>query len=150
MKAAMDATLRMPPCCRVISGRKASVRALRARILRSMTQSCSFALRSLTRPIRPKPALLTRYLVARPAALSFCARISLASGDDRSSTIIVGVLAPARVISSARASRRSFLRATITISWPFWAKTRASSAPMPSDAPVMTAAGRSEDDGCVT
>ena len=50
-----------------------------------------------------------------------------AGGDD-----LIGELA------RARASRR----ATSTSSWPFAAKTRASAAPMPDDAPVIRVTGR--------
>ena len=44
-------------------------------------------------------------------------------------------------ISSARASRRSSRRATRTSSCPCAAKTRASSAPMPAEAPVISVTG---------
>src|SRR5262249_38505170 len=60
-----------------------------------------------------------------------------ASGAARSATMTIGRRGPMAAISSASACRRSSRRATIASSWPLRAKTRASSMPMPADAPVI-------------
>ena len=60
------------------------------------------------------------------------------SGCARSQGMMIGALPPAAVISAARACSRSARRATSATRWPRDAKTRASSVPMPADAPVIS------------
>jgi hypothetical protein len=52
--------------------------------------------------------------------------------------IKIGAVPPAATISAAKVVSRSPRRSTMASRWPFDAKTRASSVPIPEDAPVIS------------
>jgi len=68
-------------------------------------------------------------------------------GGGEAHGITIGVAPPAAAISPANVARRSARRATRAKRWPFDAKTRASSVPIPAEAPVISVT-RSVTIGC--
>ena len=107
----------------------------------STMPSCSSRLSPAAGPISPKPALLTTLATSSPRAASSAAMRATASRRSRSTLSTVGGAPPAAAISAASAASRSCRRATRTSSWPCAAKTRASAAPIPADAPVISVTG---------
>src|SRR5712671_3089323 len=107
-------------------------------MLTAMMPSCSARSSSIAWPNRPNPALLTTNSTSAPSAAKAAAIVSQASGCSRSQAIKIGAVPPAATISLAIIVRRSPRRSTRASRWPFDAKTRASSVPMPADAPVIS------------
>src|SRR5579883_3522918 len=116
--AATEATLSMPPRWRASASTQARERSVSARTLRSIMASCSARLSSAAGPTSPKPALLTTNSGSKSSAVS-CSPIRLAA-------------------SMLPRSRRT----TSTVAWPLAANTRASAAPIPTEAPVISVMGR--------
>src|SRR5579872_5433860 len=137
-KPAIEATLRIPPRLRMMESANRSDKSVKARILTAIIPSCSARSSSTARPINPKPALLTTYSTSTPSAARAAAIFSPASAVSRSHGITIGALLPVAAISAASALSRASRRATIASRWPLEAKTRASSAPIPAEAPVIS------------
>src|ERR1041385_4359007 len=141
MKPATEATFRMPPLCFTMPSIQRSDRSVSARTLRSIIASCSARSISAAGPCRPKPALLTTIAGSRPRPQSSCAMSAGASERCRSAVMTWGLYF-ADTASSVASSTISFSRrATSATSWPLRANTRASAAPMPTAAPVITVTG---------
>src|SRR5882724_5224830 len=81
------------------------------------------------------------YEGSRSSAAISRAMHSALSGRDRSQEIVCARCPAARMLHATLAICGA-RRAVRTTSWPFWAKTCASAAPIPEDAPVIKAAGR--------
>src|SRR4051794_6145254 len=141
MKLATEATLRMPPRCRVRLGTKRSERSVSTRTLRSIMASCWARSRLAARPIRPKPALLTRNCGSRPRSRSSSSIRAAAPAWPRSMMTTWGRAWPRSSMASASALSCGARRAASTSAWPCSANTSASAAPMPAEAPVISATG---------
>src|SRR5579883_87115 len=140
--AATEATLSMPPRWRASASTQARERSVSARTLRSIMASCSARLSSAAGPTSPKPALLTTNSGSKSSAVS-CSPIRLAASMlPRSARSTTGRGAPVAAISSAKFARSCSRRATSTVAWPLAANTRASAAPIPTEAPVISVMGR--------
>src|SRR3954464_752953 len=92
-------------------------------------------------PCRPKPALLTMTAGSSPKWVSSCAIRAGASERCRSATMTCGLYSADTAISVAGSVISFSRRATSATSWPLRANTRASSAPIPTEAPVTTVTG---------
>src|SRR6266404_7732316 len=141
MKLATEATLRMPPRCRVRLGTKRSDSSVSTRTLRSIMASCCWRSRLAARPIRPKPALLTRNCGSRCRSRSSSSIRTAAPARPRSMMTTCGRAWPRSSIASASALSCGARRAASTSVWPRSANTLASAAPMPAEAPVIRATG---------
>src|SRR6185369_5128006 len=141
MKPATEATFRMPPLCFTMPSIQRSDRSVSARTLRSIIASCSPRSMSAAGPCNPKPALFTTIAGSSPRPKSSCAMRAGASERCRSAVMTCGLYL-AETASSVASSTISFSRrATSATSWPLRANTRASAAPMPTEAPVITVTG---------
>src|SRR4051812_9815754 len=140
-KPSTEATLRMPPLRRARLSAKRSERSVATRTLRSTMASCCVRSSFVAGPSSPKPALLTRISGSRPASCSVRARRSPASGKGRSSAIARGRSWPAAAILSATSASCASRRATSTTLCPRLAKSAASAAPRPAEAPVTRTMG---------
>ena len=113
-----------------------------ARTLRSIICNCSSRSSALASPTRPKPALLTTNCGSAPCAASASPITPRDPGLQQIGRNDNRPRPPVAAISSASARNLSSLRATSTNSCPSRANTRASAAPIPAEAPVITVTGR--------
>src|SRR3984893_16219553 len=128
----------MPPRLRIRLSANRSDKSVIVQMLTAMMPSCPARSSLIASPNKPKPALLTTNSTSTPSAARASAILSPASGCSRSQGIMIGAAPPLATISFAKVDRRSARRATSTTRWPFDAKTRASSVPIPAEAPVIS------------
>src|SRR3954451_7796680 len=138
-KPASEPTLRIAPARRSTIGRtNASVSSWTAATLTCTIAASVAGATSSTRAYEPKPALLhrpaTNFSDARTDAMS----VRRCSASARSVGTASASMPCSAFSAVASCSRRSPRRATRTRSWPSAASWRASSAPMPDDAPVTS------------
>ena len=138
----MEATLRMPPRCRVELlqpaqrqiGERADVEVDHGQLLGAVESAAS--------PSRPKPALLTTIDGSRPWPRRASASRAGPSGSAEvgGDHVRAGVTGGGDLVGE-RVQAAPARRAVSTSAWPCCAKTRASAAPMPAEAPVIRHTG---------
>src|SRR5664280_2104437 len=145
MKPAVEATFRTPPRRRATMPGSTRPVSSTSEVMFSwiIARSAASSRSTAKRPWPPTPALFTSTSISRwPSAVI---TVLTALGWARSATTCSAEMPCVELSSSAAAASLSALRATRIRSYRSAAASRASSRPMPPEAPVTRASGRADD-----